>query len=377
MRASTTIRALSVTNLDIPLNEPFGIAGGSQEVAKNLLVTVELADGTRGYGEAAPFAAFNGETQEMARAAVEAARSTVEGADVREWRSIAQALRSAMGPVGSARCAVETAVLDAFTRRARVPLWAFFGGASTALETDMTITTGTVEQAAAAAQAIRARGIETIKVKIGSSAGPDGADQALALDLERVSAVRDAAPDAPLILDGNCGYSADGALQLLAMLQARGIRPALFEQPVPKDDIAGLRQVAQWGGVQVAADESASSLAQVLTLVKERAAHVINIKLMKCGIVEALDIAAVARAAGLGLMIGGMVESTLAMTVSACFAAGLGGFSFVDLDTPLFMADIPLKGGMVYAGGRIELTQIEAGRFRRVLNFRACRVEFY
>ncbi|MFO7167789.1 MAG: dipeptide epimerase [Chloroflexota bacterium] len=361
MRASTTIRALSVTNLDIPLNEPFGIAGGSQEVAKNLLVTVELADGTRGYGEAAPFAAFNGETQEMARAAVEAARSTVEGADVREWRSIAQALRSAMGPVGSARCAVETAVLDAFTRRARVPLWAFFGGASTALETDMTITTGTVEQAAAAAQAIRARGIETIKVKIGSSAGPDGADQALALDLERVSAVRDAAPDAPLILDGNCGYSADGALQLLAMLQARGIRPALFEQPVPKDDIAGLRQVAQWGGVQVAADESASSLAQVLTLVKERAAHVINIKLMKCGIVEALDIAAVARAAGLGLMIGGMVESTLAMTVSACFAAGLGGFSFVDLDTPLFMADIPLKGGMVYAGGRIELTQIEAG----------------
>jgi len=147
MRASTTIRALSVTNLDIPLNEPFGIAGGSQEVAKNLLVTVELADGTRGYGEAAPFAAFNGETQEMARAAVEAARSTVEGADVREWRSIAQALRSAMGPVGSARCAVETAVLDAFTRRARVPLWAFFGGASTALETDMTITTGTVSSA--------------------------------------------------------------------------------------------------------------------------------------------------------------------------------------------------------------------------------------
>jgi L-Ala-D/L-Glu epimerase len=88
---------------------------------------------------------------------------------------------------------------------------------------------------------------------------------------------------------------------------------------------------------------------------------VINIKLMKCGIAEALDIAAIARAAGMGLMIGGMVESTLAMTVSACFAAGLGGFSFVDLDTPLFMAETPLVGGMRYEGARITLDHIEAG----------------
>lgn len=58
----TTIRALSVERLDIPLFAPFGISGGAQEVARNLLVTVELADGTRGYGEAAPFPAFNGET---------------------------------------------------------------------------------------------------------------------------------------------------------------------------------------------------------------------------------------------------------------------------------------------------------------------------
>ena len=63
----------------------------------------------------------------------------------------------------------------------------------------------------------------------------------------------------------------------------------------------------------------------------------------------------------IGLMIGGMVESTLAMSMSACFAAGQGGFTFVDLDTPLFMVDSPLEGGMRYTKSRIDLQHIEAG----------------
>src|SRR5215216_4681734 len=145
MPTATTIHSLSVETLDIPLHTPFGIAGGAQDLARNLLVAVELADGTRGYGEAAPFPAFNGETQALAQAAVDAARTTVERADVREWRRLAAAVRKAIGPVGSAQCAIETAVLDALTRYTRIPLWAFFGGASTSLETDMTVTTGSVE----------------------------------------------------------------------------------------------------------------------------------------------------------------------------------------------------------------------------------------
>ncbi len=353
MSTPTTIRSLSVDTLDIALNAPFGIAGGAQDLARNLLVTVELADGTRGYGEAAPFPAFNGETQEVARAAVLAARTTIEGADVREWRRIAAALHGAMGPIGSAQCAVETAVLDGLTRHAGVPLWAFFGGVNTSLETDMTITTGGVEQAAAAARDIVARGIRTIKVKIGTGD--------LALDLERVAAIHAAAPHAALILDGNGGFSADAALQLLSMLHGQGIVPALFEQPVNKDDWEGLRQVTQWGGVAVAVDESVAGTGDALRVALERAAQVVNIKLMKCGIVEALDIAALCRSARLRLMIGGMVESVLAMTVSACFAAGQGGFQYVDLDTPLFMTENPFEGGMIYEGGRLELSQIAAG----------------
>ncbi|HMQ33505.1 MAG TPA: dipeptide epimerase [Chloroflexaceae bacterium] len=353
MLAPTTIRSLSVEALDIPLHAPFGISGGAQEVARNLLVTVELADGTRGYGEAAPFQAYNGETQASARDAIELARPAVEGADAREWRPIAAALRASIGGAGSARCAIETAVLDALTRRAELPLWAFFGGAGTTLETDMTVTTGSVEDASTAALAIIGRGISTIKVKVG------GGD--LDHDLRRVVAIHAVAPDAPLILDGNGGMSADAALALVGALHAQHIRPALLEQPVPADDWEGMAQLARWGGVPVAADESATSAASVLRLAQERSAHVVNIKLMKCGVAEALDIAAVCRAGGLRLMIGGNVESILAMTMSAHFAAGLGGFEFVDLDTPMFMAENPFSGGFSQSGARLELAQIAAG----------------
>jgi L-alanine-DL-glutamate epimerase-like enolase superfamily enzyme len=82
---------------------------------------------------------------------------------------------------------------------------------------------------------------------------------------------------------------------------------------------------------------------------------------MKAGVVEALAIAQIAKAAGIGLMIGGMVETLLAMNMSAHFAAGLGGFEFVDLDTPMFMAEQPLIGGWQQTGGTLRLDHFAAG----------------
>jgi L-Ala-D/L-Glu epimerase len=140
-----------------------------------------------------------------------------------------------------------------------------------------------------------------------------------------------------------------------------GATIALLEQPVPRGDWDGMREVTRRAGVEVAADESLSCAEDALRIAAEGAATALNIKLMKCGIAEALDIAAIARAAGLKLMIGGMVESVLAMTTSACFAAGLGGFSFVDLDTPLFLAENPFEGGFAQQGAALSLDGIQAG----------------
>ncbi len=347
---ATVITAVDARPFDAALHEPFGIAGGAADVARNALVTVELSDGTRGYGEAAPLPPYNGETQARTLDALALVAPIARGADARAWRELARAVGERIPHAGAARCAFETAVLDALTRRAGMPLWALFGGAARALETDVTIPTGDVEHAAARAARWRELGFRSLKVKVGAA----GAD-----DAARVEAIARAAPGCALTLDANASMTADAALALLAALRTRGVSIALLEQPVAKDDLAGLRRVAA-GGAPVAADESAVDARDVPRL-GLTAPHVVNVKIMKAGVVAALDLAIAARAHGLGLMIGGMVETRLAMTTSACLAAGLGGFSYVDLDTPLFFVDEPFTGGFEQRGPRLDLAGVTAG----------------
>jgi L-alanine-DL-glutamate epimerase-like enolase superfamily enzyme len=111
----------------------------------------------------------------------------------------------------------------------------------------------------------------------------------------------------------------------------------------------------------VAADEGVATAEDAAAAVAVRAASVFNIKLMKAGVLEALKVVAIAREAGIGLMIGGNVESVLGMTASACLAAGLGGFEFADLDTPFFMAENPFEGGYRVEGDRVSVAHITAG----------------
>lgn len=357
-----TIRFFDAVPLDIPLFEPFGISGGAQAAANNVLVTLELADGTRGYGEAAPLPPYNGETQRDALAALATLRGWLPGREIAGWRALAAEFRSrGGGTCGSAQCAFEIALLDALTRQRGEPLWKFFAAESGAsrtapveFETDMTITTGSPEDAAAAARTILAKGLRVIKVKVG---GRQGA----AHDLARLQAINEVAPQSPLILDGNAGVSRAGAGELIRGLKVQGIAPALLEQWLPKDDLDGMRALREESGWLIAADESVTTAADAERVADARAADVVNLKLMKRGLAEALDIVAVARRRGLRLMIGGNVESILAMTTSASFAAGIGGFEFADLDTPWFLAENPFAGGYEVKGGRVSVAHIAAG----------------
>jgi L-Ala-D/L-Glu epimerase len=339
--------------LDMELSEPFGIATGAQLMANNVLVRVTLSDGTIGLGEAAPFPAVNGETQAAVLSGLTEARAALVGLDAERLRALAAVTREALPDVPTARAAFESALLDAFCRRHKLSLWSFFGGTEPLLLSDITITTGSADEAEAAAVRATAAGFRTLKVKVGGV----GFDH----DRARLEAILRVAPRAELVLDANASLSAEAALELLAALGAARSRVTLFEQPCGKFDLDGLRQVRERAGTRVAADESACSAKDVLRLVGERAVDVINIKTMKSGVFEALDMIAIARAAALGLMIGGMVESKLAMTVSACLAAGQGGFQFVDLDTPWFLKNAPFTGGWQEHGPALQVDQIGPG----------------
>lgn len=336
------------------MREPFGIATGAQHVAENLLVELGFDDGTSGTGEAAPFPAVNGETRAHAVAALDAARPALLGLELEPWRESAERARTRLSAAPSAVCAFETALLDAHTRLAGISLHAFFGGKEAELATDITLTTGSLDQAYEQAARARRDGFRVLKVKVG------GAE--LAHDLGRMRRANQAFPDARYVLDANASLTSSAAVALLDGLGPLRERVVLFEQPTAADDLVGLAAVRR-AGVRVAADESVRSLSDLERLAQADAADVVNLKIMKSGLVGALDLAVAARSQGFSLMIGGMVETRLAMTASACLAAGLGGFSYVDLDTPFFLLDDPFEGGCDYrtAGPRLSLQEVRLG----------------
>ncbi len=283
----TTIRSVTVEPLNIPMLEPFTISTGTTSEAQNVLITLTLEDGSVGYGEAAPFSPSTGETQETAIAAARGCAELLKGKDVAHWRGLSRLIHSVYFSQGTAIAGIEMAMLDALTRSYGLPLYVFFGGASTFVETDMSIPMVTPEHGYDLAKDAVASGITSIKIKVGGD---------LHEDVARVEAIREAAPGIGLTLDANQGYTPGEALLCLEALDDRDIRPLMMEQPVHKDDYAGLRFVTQHTSVPIAADESASSAANVARLIAMGAVNVVNIKLMKSGFVEAMDIAAVCRA---------------------------------------------------------------------------------
>jgi L-alanine-DL-glutamate epimerase-like enolase superfamily enzyme len=348
----TLITRLEVEPLDIPLREPFVIATGQVESARNALVRVTLADGTIGLGEAAPFPPSGGETQETALAAVRGMTPLVEGQDAAAWRPLAARLTASFEHQATARAGVEAAVLDALTRSWAVPLYQFFGGCEASVISDLSIPIAAPEQVARLAREHVASGARTLKLKVGTT---------VAEDLDRALALVERAPNAAIILDGNQGYTPTAALDLLAALERENVRPILFEQPTHRHDLEGLRLVTERAGLPVAADEAVHTAADALRVARMGAANVVNIKLMKAGIVEALDVAAVCRAAHIDLMIGAMIESRLGSAVSAHLAAGLGGFTYIDLDIPMLLAEDPFTGGYTQDGMEYRLDPTAPG----------------
>ncbi|WP_251330995.1 dipeptide epimerase [Haloplanus pelagicus] len=321
---------LSVETLDLPLSEPFEISLGVQHEARNVLVTVETEDGTTGYGEGAPIPPVTGETREAALATVRAAAEVVEGRPVGNYRRIVSELRSTFPGMVSATFAVETAVLDAFCREREIALSELFGATPSPVETDMTIPivpAGTARERAARAVE---QGYEHLKIKTGND---------LDEDVDRVLAVREAAPEAALKVDANQGWTPKETARFAERVADQGIHLDLIEQPVAASDVVGLAEARRRVDVPITADETVFTPEDAIRVVREGAADIVNVKLGKSGPLAAADIASIAKGADLDLMIGCMLESAVGIHASAHLVAGIGAFSFVDLDGNRLLAE--------------------------------------
>ncbi|MBF0478029.1 MAG: dipeptide epimerase [Candidatus Omnitrophica bacterium] len=322
------IKKFEVKKLILPLNQPFRTALGQHDSLENVLFSLTLSDGTKGYGEAAIATHITGETIPQTIVNLNKIGNQLIGKDPCDYWAISAFLHQQLPHNKAALAAIEMALLDALTRSMKIPLWKFFGTEAITFKTDITIVISELAETEDSVKKFYKQGFRAFKVKIGKD---------MDLDLKRVLAVHTIAKRSKIILDGNQGYTSDQALKFLKELKKYKIQPYLFEQPVPKNDWDGMKRLTRLGGVSICADESCQDLKDCLRIISEKAAHGINIKIMKSGLIQGRDIAYLAKSADLGLMIGGMMESSLAMTCSAHMAAGLGCFNFIDLDTPFFL----------------------------------------
>jgi L-alanine-DL-glutamate epimerase-like enolase superfamily enzyme len=335
--------------LDVPLREPFVIATARMEATRAALVRVTLEDAASGrratgLGEAAALPPVTAEDQPALLHAVGSAAPGLRGRALARLADAAPLLDAAFPDRPVTRAGVETALLDAWARLDGTSVCGLLGGPAVPppVETDMTLPIAPPAHMAELAVAHRAAGFRCFKVKVGRDPAADRA---------ALVAVHAAVPDARFRLDANCGYDAATALALLEACAAHGLVVECFEQPCGRDDLAGMAAVAAGTDVPVVADESVRTLADLDRVLAARAADAVNLKLVKMGgPLATLAIGRAARAAGLRIMAGAMVETRLGLVAMAHVVGALGGVDFVDLDTAFLLAGDPFAGGWAADG---------------------------
>lgn len=344
--------------LELEPEHPFTISRSTKRSVRR--VWVRLGHGGReGWGEADP-SDYYGEDADSTAEALEALRPVVEAAEDPEAfvpleralggraRELADAPPpSADGdphrvppdrraPHAAARAAVTAALLDLWGKRVGRPLWRLWG-LDPAEAPASSFTLGLDDPEVMARKARAARGWPVLKVKLGVERAREEAV---------LGAVRAEAPDAVIRVDANAGWTADEAVERVRWLAGQGVE--FVEQPLPPDDLEGHRRVRKASPIPVVADESCVTAADVPGLAG--AVDGVNVKLAKCGgPLAALRAIHAARACGLKVMLGCMLETTLGIAPAAHLSPLV---DWADLDGAHLLAEDPFRGpGPASPGG--------------------------
>jgi L-alanine-DL-glutamate epimerase-like enolase superfamily enzyme len=323
--------------LSLVLAEEFGIARGSRTTQS--VVQLELEhDGVVGRGEASPIY-YRGESIDSAAEFLTTAAPPLLGDDPFALEAIEERLEDVDGEAAG-KAALDAALHDWIGQRLGVPVWRLLGLSPEAPATSFTIGIDSLEGTRDRAR--RAREFRALKIKVG------GAE-----DLARLEAVREES-DAPLRVDANEGWTLEAARELMPELIRLGVE--FVEQPFPAADVDSFLALRELHPrLPVIVDEGCHDLRDVAPAAAY--ADGINVKLAKSGGVrEAVRMIHAARALGLRVMIGCMVESQLGVAPAAAIASLA---DWVDLDGHLLLADQPFMG-LRFEDGRV-LPGMDAG----------------
>jgi L-Ala-D/L-Glu epimerase / N-acetyl-D-glutamate racemase len=327
---------LSHQTIELKPTHPFVIARGGYAHHRNVIVRVVDQDGLEGFGEAAPNR-YYGESVATVVAALAQFEPLLERADPFALESIDSQLIRTLHGNASARSAVSSALHDLLGKRLGLPLHRLWG-LDPAAAPQSSFTIAIAENSELEARVREAREYPILKIKLGTDR-----------DMEIVRIVRSAAPEKRLRVDANAAWNAKQAVRMSDFLADQGVE--MLEQPVPANDIEGLRFVRKNSRVPVFADESCLVAADVARLAG--AVDGINIKLAKCGSLrEAMRMVHAARALDLQVMAGCMIESSLGISAIAQIAPLLDA---ADFDGAALLSSDPYCG-VTIKGGAIQLS---------------------
>lgn len=314
---------------------PFVIARWGYPAHENVIVTITDDNGLTGMGEAAPNR-YYGETTATVIAAFERFAPVLDQVQPHVLEATEAALLTTLRGNASARAAISAALHDLYAKQLGIPLHQLWGlDASTTPVSSYTI--AIADEAGLRLRVQAAAQYPILKVKLGTDR-----------DEDIIRTVRDAAPHKILRVDANAAWTPKHAVRMAAMLHELGV--GMLEQPVAAHDIEGLRYVREHSPIPVVADESCLVATDVPRLAG--ACDGINIKLAKCGSLrEAVRMIHVARAHGLRVMAGCMIESSLGISAIAQLAPLLDD---ADFDGAALLSEDPFVG-VTIPEGRITL----------------------
>ncbi|HYE55821.1 MAG TPA: dipeptide epimerase [Chitinophagaceae bacterium] len=342
-----TIRETEIYKLSIPMH-PFTIATGTMHFAQNTFIRVHTDDGITGKGECSAFPMIAGETQNTCFEMAKDFASLWKGKDPLAIEERMNELNAFTAFNSTIKSAFDMALFDIAAQKAGQPLYQYLGAQEKKeLETDLTIGISTPDDMARQAKDFVERGVRIIKIKLGKN--PED-------DVERVKKIREAAgPKTILRIDANQGWDYEDALFALQSMYNYDIQ--FCEQPMRHWNDHKLPLLKRLSSIPIMADESVFDHHDAERLIEADACTYVNIKFAKSGgMLEATRINNICEAATIPCMMGGMLESRLALTAFAHFATAHGNIQFYDMDTCMLghKAD-PVTGGVRYNGFFLEL----------------------
>jgi len=321
---------LEVKTRRLFLQHTWTISRNSSDYKDNVFVKIEK-DGVTGYGEAAPNIRY-GEDSEKTTDRINNIKDMVEKFDLWQYSELKDEIFKSITDQNCARCAVDMALMDWVAKKLQVPLYKFWGLDKS--KTPLTSFSIGIDTTEVIKQKVReAEKYPVLKIKVGKEN-----------DEEILEAVR-SVTDKPIRVDANEGWKTkEKALEKIKWLKTMGVE--FIEQPMPSDMIKETRWLRDRVDMPIVADEAVKTAADIPKL--SEAYDGINIKLMKAGgVQEAMRMIHLAKALDMKIMLGCMIESSVAISAGAHLSPLV---DWADLDGNLLIKDDPFTGAKVEKG---------------------------